>query len=240
MHLFLLTVLLAQQVSYVSTDYKYDYMRSGKHVWGSFPHVDIEETETSITVRNKIQSLGAHEFSRYKHLEEVSLYNNLLKAISETAFNGTEISILDLTHNELEKVPAHALQPISTTLRELSLDRNPIQVVQYSDFTGLQQLVKLSLKDTQLTQVPAKAMLPVIETLNILNLGVNKFTNLVGVKTLLMASNSLTINLNQVKPNFGFGLLPNLGRAMCRDGVKRMLLNLNGVRKTMSLSYITK
>ena len=91
------------------------------------PHDDINIHVNLIKIEyHNIEYIGAHEFSRYKHLTGLTL--RMLKFgdnIDPFAFSGTKLEHLRLVQNKLTLVPM-AVLAVSSTIQLLNLQFNPI------------------------------------------------------------------------------------------------------------------
>ncbi|XP_035662542.1 leucine-rich repeat and immunoglobulin-like domain-containing nogo receptor-interacting protein 2 isoform X1 [Branchiostoma floridae] len=72
-----------------------------------------------------------------------------LRAIHPQAFNGLNITVLNLNNGNLTNIPTRALQKLPR-LKELHLSRNDIKVIRANDFVGLGKLEMLVLTHMQL------------------------------------------------------------------------------------------
>ncbi|KAI8508174.1 PREDICTED: LOW QUALITY PROTEIN: leucine-rich repeat and immunoglobulin-like domain-containing nogo receptor-interacting protein 2 [Branchiostoma belcheri] len=72
-----------------------------------------------------------------------------LRAIHPQAFNGLNITVLNLNNGNLTNIPTRALQKLSR-LKELHLSRNDIRVIRANDFLGMDKLEMLVLTHMQL------------------------------------------------------------------------------------------
>ena len=75
--------------------------------------------------RNNITEIGDNIFSNLKHLRSVKMRQNRIDKVSKTAFRGTKVHTIDLSHNLLSCIPD--LSVIIRSLRYLFLSYNKIQ-----------------------------------------------------------------------------------------------------------------
>nr|WBP49905.1 Toll-like receptor protein [Mimachlamys nobilis] len=120
---------------------------------------------------NVIKDINGTRFSSLRFLQNLDLSSNILSQINFTGFESTSISGINLAYNKLPKMPYFCgptgqltgkyksinMQqnyilyldgssfPCLQFLRNLTLDRNPIRVIQRNTFAEIPKLEKLSL-----------------------------------------------------------------------------------------------
>ena len=138
--------------------------------------LNIPRDTTELYLReNVITSLGGCEFCSLTALVTLDISKNGITEIQPTAFNGTQLSFLDLSENKLTTVPS-AFGPIATTLLTLKLQRNKIQELSDMALVDLTNLETLHLYSNSLEN----------------KLGTTCFSGLHSLKELRIANNQLT------------------------------------------------
>ena len=138
---------------------------------------DLPTDTTVLRLRNNsISSLGHCEFCSLTVLDTLDLSKNDIAEIEPTAFNGTQLSVLDLSYNQLTTVPS-ALGPIATTLLKLSLLSNEIEGLSDTVFLQLANLQTLHIHHNRLNEDSIDdACFNGLKNLKILSLGSNRLT----------------------------------------------------------------
>ena len=108
---------------------------------------------------NLFTSLGDHEFDSFALLEALSMYENHITNISTYAFTGTKLVSLHLGRNDLTRIPP--LLSVASTLRNVDLSENKIEIVCSADLQGMDDLEMVNLQLNPLTTLPdIPALLP--------------------------------------------------------------------------------
>ncbi|KAG5666388.1 hypothetical protein PVAND_014417 [Polypedilum vanderplanki] len=126
---------------------------------------------TSFTaVANNISIVPPLVFDGARNLSILILSSNRIHRLSANAFYGTQISQLDLAHNQLEEFDVTAFSVIGNTLRSLRLTDNMIQHLPIGAFESTPNLIELDLSHNHLYTVPSDIFSPLIDSLNALQL----------------------------------------------------------------------
>ena len=140
---------------------------------------------------DRIDELGAGDFSGLGRLTHLSLFNNAINAIPAEAFDDlSKLKELNLSRNRLVTVP-EAIRALSS-LQRLDLRSNQISHVPEESFTGLGKLRWLILLENAITSLPDDVFME-LEELRYLILGRNQITDI--SKEVLQGPSSL-IRLN--------------------------------------------
>ena len=117
------------------------------------PHDDIPATETEIYIYgNSIPVLFDGEFSNYPNLHTLKMSGCKMMTVSPSAFNGTILHKLVLSHNYLTQFPD--FQMVSATLEELSIHHNDIEIINQTRIEALVKLAKLDIRSNPLRALP--------------------------------------------------------------------------------------
>ena len=108
-------------------------------------NIDANVTTEINLARNKIK-LKPNDFSEFYILETLNLEYNQMYDVEPEAFkNMTNLRTLDIGVNNFDNIPN--LYHVADTLKELSLNDNPIEAVSNNTFFHYSQLKTLELKN---------------------------------------------------------------------------------------------
>ena len=114
---------------------------------------DIPLNVTQIDLaRNALKIIGENQFAGYSTLNNLNLFDNDIRFIHPSAFEGTVIVRLQLSRNNLTMIPD--LRAINTTLIELDLLSNKIAVIPLDFLQPYGNLLSLTLGWNFLTEIP--------------------------------------------------------------------------------------
>ncbi|KAG8201685.1 hypothetical protein JTE90_012750 [Oedothorax gibbosus] len=158
-------------------------------------HNDITTKDLSW---NRITEVKEDEFTKYKHLQELNIANNLLESIPYSAFlKLSTLRTLNLQNNVFQSIPSLSFKPL-VNLENLYLSYNEIFPPSEESFTYLPRLLKLFLDGASLEEIPVLS-LKNLSRLELLSLAYNKiktipdraFHSLTSLNTLCLENNEI-------------------------------------------------
>ncbi|RWS15631.1 slit 3 protein-like protein [Dinothrombium tinctorium] len=136
----------------------------------AFTHLDVS--------LNKIKVLTDRGFSLLLKLQVLSLRHNLISRAEESSLSGlSQLSVLDLSNNQLVALPPRFFHAVQQSLTELYLQNNSITVLPPGLFNGLQQLLILDMSHNEIKSNW---------------IGVDTFSDLIRVNTIDLSFNKLS------------------------------------------------
>lgn len=126
---------------------------------------------------NNLENLPFSVFSGLRNLTELSIQNNRISFIADSAFEGlVSLNVVRLNGNSMHSLPPDLFNE-TKLLREIYLQNNSINVLAPEIFSGLHQLAVLDLSANQLTsEWINSATLKGLNQLTMLDLSDNKLT----------------------------------------------------------------
>ncbi|CRK93089.1 CLUMA_CG006599, isoform A [Clunio marinus] len=207
------------ELSLISLNLAYNViMNTSRDIFGNFLRLQILDLSNNFieyivpdTFRNsrKIQVLNlAHNeltdiapdtFRTLGDLRIVDLSFNLLRSIPDSLFIGDDLERLDLSHNQLTKIPVTSLTNVAAlTLCELDLSFNHIGAIHSMDLSNkFRRLTKLDLSNNRLARLEdaAFATLPNIAILDLSN---NNELEVYGRVFIGLEKNLMDLSLNNI------------------------------------------
>ncbi|XP_078612465.1 uncharacterized protein LOC144882512 [Branchiostoma floridae x Branchiostoma japonicum] len=175
------------------------------------PH-NMPETMTTFRLQeNSISALSQRDFSRYTKLEELYLYDNIIRTIQVGTFTPVpHLLVLYLSSNHLSSVPQGLFHGLNE-LQSLYLSYNRIESVQSFAVTDLPKLESLSLGNNTIHSISPDAFVN-LPSLNYLFLGNNKLTEIPTVDMQFPSLANLFLYNNSIWqiPDDAFWNQPNL------------------------------
>ncbi|CAJ0951102.1 unnamed protein product, partial [Mesorhabditis belari] len=107
--------------------------------------------------KNHIRYIWKGTFSNQKRFKRIDLSSNVLEGLQHGVFGRDNVYELDLSENEIQKVPINALETIANSLSYLNLKRNKIGSIDASQFIGLKNLSTLILSDNVIESIEIAA-----------------------------------------------------------------------------------
>lgn len=87
--------------------------------------------------QNELTEIGAETFRNLNDLRIVDLSSNLIRGIPESVFISDDMEKLDISHNQLSKVPVNSITNVAAlSLCELDLSFNNILSIHSNDFSN--------------------------------------------------------------------------------------------------------
>ncbi|XP_054025766.1 relaxin receptor 1 [Dryobates pubescens] len=124
--------------------------------------------------KNKIHSLLANQFGRYRRLEKLFLQSNRIWLISPRAFSGLpQLKMLFLSHNRIVQLQPRVFEDLHR-LEWLMLDNNQIAQIVPTTFAGLKSLYFLYMLNNSLSQIPNASLCTEMPKLSWLELEGNR------------------------------------------------------------------
>lgn len=148
---------------------------------------DIADEKRELILDNcTLYTLPFGIFQQFPHIKTIYSWNVQLQALkSETFRNAYELSMLDLSRNQIGGLDAHTFS-LATNLMRLELSKNSLNTIDVDAFSGLDRLHTLNMDNNKLVFIPA-----------------NVFTSLRQLKTIRLNHNSIkTIPVELFDRNF--------------------------------------
>ncbi|CAD5222344.1 unnamed protein product [Bursaphelenchus xylophilus] len=98
--------------------------------------------------------------------------------LTADTFRGLYIKSLAITNSGIRKVDPKAFNGLDSTLIELDLSQNKIDVIPTKSINGMKSLLVLDLSNNSIANLDADHKMPTLPKLDLLNLGNNKIKNL--------------------------------------------------------------
>ncbi|CAI2357419.1 unnamed protein product [Caenorhabditis sp. 36 PRJEB53466] len=123
----------------------------GKILPGNEEHISILDISY-----NQVRFADSDVFTPFTNLTKLNLAHNNLQTIKKPVFESVKKTLhrLDLSYNRIKVLPDNVFEGL-TNLKVLVLDGNPIKVWRKEIFTGLDSLEELSLDNCNLDDLPA-------------------------------------------------------------------------------------
>lgn len=87
--------------------------------------------------QNELTEIGAETFRNLNDLRIVDLSSNLIRGIPESVFVSDDMEKLDISHNQLSKVPVNSITNVAAlSLCELDLSHNNILSIHSNDLSN--------------------------------------------------------------------------------------------------------
>ncbi|CAJ0581317.1 unnamed protein product, partial [Mesorhabditis spiculigera] len=125
--------------------------------------------------KNHIRHLWKGSFINQKRFTRIDLSSNVIQGIQVGVFGKDNLYELDLSDNELMRVPTAALETVANSLSYLNLRRNKISMIDSSQFLGLRNLSMLILSDNVIETIEMSAFQH-LQSLRFLDLSHNPIT----------------------------------------------------------------
>jgi len=110
------------------------------------------ETEILSLTSNKLRTLTARDFEKFKHLTRLNIKLNGIQEVASDAFKYmTKLKFLNLGNNYLKTLPLDVFEGLSA-LEELHLNDNLLESLPKNSFKALPNLKKLYLQNNQLQE----------------------------------------------------------------------------------------
>ncbi|XP_076032645.1 chaoptin [Oratosquilla oratoria] len=103
---------------------------------------------------NHIENLPPECFSDVAFLRVLDLSHNHLRSLPGSAFRGTLLETLKLSHNEFVTMPAAGLSEVERTLHYLDISNNHLEHLDSTMFYSFSNLIELNLASNKLTILP--------------------------------------------------------------------------------------
>ncbi|EYC34364.1 hypothetical protein Y032_0001g38 [Ancylostoma ceylanicum] len=120
---------------------------------------------------NHLKTIQKGTFSDQELLSRLDISYNALQTFQQGCFGKNNVLFLDVSFNELTRVPTDALQSTAACISALSLDSNRIRTLESSQFFGLQNLTRLVISRNSIETIEDAAFehLPALKYLDISN-----------------------------------------------------------------------
>uniref|UniRef100_A0A0M3ITZ7 Leucine-rich repeat domain-containing protein n=1 Tax=Ascaris lumbricoides TaxID=6252 RepID=A0A0M3ITZ7_ASCLU len=106
---------------------------------------------------NHLRTLYKGTFANQESYENLCLAHNAIVGLDADTFGVDNVQHLDLSNNELKKVPQHALASIRNSIATLNLKGNRIHSLDVLDFNGMNNLSELILADNHIETIEEAA-----------------------------------------------------------------------------------
>uniref|UniRef100_A0A915B1N2 Chaoptin n=2 Tax=Parascaris univalens TaxID=6257 RepID=A0A915B1N2_PARUN len=106
---------------------------------------------------NHLRTLYKGTFANQESYENLCLAHNAIVGLDADTFGVDNVQYLDLSNNELKKVPQHALASIRNSIATLNLKGNRIRSLDVLDFNGMNNLSELILADNHIETIEEAA-----------------------------------------------------------------------------------
>ncbi|XP_042230737.1 oplophorus-luciferin 2-monooxygenase non-catalytic subunit-like [Homarus americanus] len=114
--------------------------------------------------KNDIRSLPLTAFRAMPNLQKIFLPNAGIEEIIPDTFSGLhELSVVDLSHNQLQELPGGTLALTSKSHHEIYFDNNNIGKVAANAFSGLMSGDNMSWNSNQLTVLESQVWRPLLD-----------------------------------------------------------------------------
>ena len=138
---------------------------------------DIPLEATSVSLKNNlIEIVSDTAFAGYRQLATLDLSNNQITHVSDAAFKGTVLSYLRLDYNRLTVLPN--LNYIGLTLTHLYASYNQIQAIPSEAFQRVVELKYLYVDHNEISRIDPDVFVTTAPSLTTLELGHNRLQEL--------------------------------------------------------------